>query len=42
MLGLKIDLIFEYVKCNNKNYLSLGSTKVFHRFQLYCKSPFPL
>lgn len=32
MLNLKTDLIFEYVKCNNRNYLPLDSTKVFHHF----------
>lgn len=32
MLALKIDLIFEYVKCNKRNFLPLDSTKVFHHF----------
>lgn len=32
MLDLKIDLIFEYVKCSNRNCLPLDITKIFHHF----------
>jgi len=32
MLVLKIAIVFKYVKCNSRNYLPQGSTKVFHNF----------